>query len=106
VFAPTDAANTAIDKIAAIHAGVEAARKASIPDWAYRDVLYMLIYYSIVSFELLERKMTEAEKEEVFDVFYRVGARMGLSSLPGNYRDWLDSREYHLQNDKTCGSSV
>jgi hypothetical protein len=99
VFAPADAANAAIDKITAIHGGVEAARNARIPDWAYRDVLYMLIYYSIVSFELLERKMTEAEKEEVFDVFYRVGARMGLPSLPDHYPDWLISREYHLQND-------
>lgn len=99
VFSPTEAANTAIDKITAIHGGIENARNAKIPDWAYRDVLYMLIYYSIVSFELLERKMSVAEKEEVFDVFHRVGLRMGLASLPGNYNDWLLSREHHLQND-------
>jgi uncharacterized protein (DUF2236 family) len=99
VFAPADAANAAIDKIAAIHSGVEAARQAKIPDWAYRDVLYMLIHYSIASFELLERKMTIAEKEEVYDVFYRVGKRMELVSLPTNYEDWLVSRRYHLQHD-------
>lgn len=99
VFATTEGANAAIDKIAAIHSGVEAARNARIPDWAYRDVLYMLIYYSIVSFELLDRKMTDAEKQEVYDVFYRVGLRMGLSSLPGNYQDWLPSRRHHLEND-------
>lgn len=99
VFAPADAANKSIDKITAIHGGVEAARNAKIPDWAYRDVLYMLIYYSIVSYELLERKMTDEEKQEVYDVFYRVGLRMGLSSLPGNYADWLPSRQYHLEND-------
>jgi hypothetical protein len=99
VFAPTHGANAAIDKITAIHGGVEAARNAKIPDWAYRDVLYMLIYYSIVSFELLERRMTAEEKQEVYDVFYRVGLRMGLPSLPANYNEWLPSREYHLQND-------
>jgi hypothetical protein len=99
VFAPANAANAAIDKITAIHGGVEAARNAKIPDWAYRDVLYMLIYYSIVSFELLERKMTAAEKQEVYDVFYRVGVRMGLADLPADYDQWLPSREYHLQND-------
>jgi uncharacterized protein (DUF2236 family) len=99
VFAPTDAANAAIDKITAIHGNIEAARQAKIPDWAYRDVLYMLIFYSIVSFELLERKMTDAEKQEVYDVFYRVGLRMGLASLPETYEDWLPSREHHLQND-------
>jgi hypothetical protein len=99
VFSGTADANAAIDKITAIHSHVEKERKASIPDWAYRDVLYMLIYYSIASFELLERKITEAEKEEVYDVFYRVGVRMGLTLLPANYTEWLISREVHLQND-------
>ena len=33
---------------------VENSRGAKIPDWAYRDVLYMLIHYSVVSYELLE----------------------------------------------------
>ncbi|MEO8172687.1 MAG: oxygenase MpaB family protein [Sediminibacterium sp.] len=99
VFADTTNANAAIDKITAIHSHVEKERKSTIPDWAYRDVLYMLIYYSIASFELLERKMTEAEKEEVYDVFYRVGARMGLTLLPADYSDWLISRETHLNND-------
>jgi hypothetical protein len=99
VFSGTADANAAIDKITAIHSHVEKERKATIPDWAYRDVLYMLIYYSIVSFELLERKMREEEKEEVYDVFYRVGARMGLTLLPPTYTEWLVSRETHLQND-------
>ncbi|MDB5211848.1 MAG: hypothetical protein JWQ30_2675 [Sediminibacterium sp.] len=99
VFSPLDAANAAIDRITSIHSAVEKNRQATIPDWAYRDVLYMLIYYSITSFELLERKMTREEKEEVYDVFYRVGFRMGLTLLPANYTDWLVSREEHLQND-------
>ncbi|MES2332745.1 MAG: oxygenase MpaB family protein [Bacteroidota bacterium] len=99
VFSPFDAANAAIDRITSIHSAVEKNRQATIPDWAYRDVLYMLIYYSIASFELLERKMTQKEKEEVYDVFYRVGSRMGLTLLPANYTNWLVSREQHLQND-------
>lgn len=99
VFSPEAIANASIDKIAAIHNGVETERGAKIPDWAYRDVLYMLIDYSIRSFELLDRKMTTAEKQETYDVFFRVGTRMGLVSLPGNYGDWLHSRQYHLEND-------
>ncbi|HWJ28405.1 MAG TPA: hypothetical protein VNS32_17800, partial [Flavisolibacter sp.] len=71
----------------------------TIPDWAYRDVLFMLIHYSIASFELLERKLSLEEKEEVFDVFYRVGAGMGLKDLPLTYKEWLLARESHLQND-------
>src|SRR3982750_3132467 len=69
VFARTESALKAIDKITAIHQAVEANRGARIPDWAYRDVLFMLIHYSIASFELLERKLTPGEHAELFDVF-------------------------------------
>ena len=99
VFSEMEAANAAIDKIAAIHTAVEQSRGSQIPDWAYRDVLFMLIHYSISSFQLLERKLTDDEKEEVFNVFYRVGIRMGLKELPTNYKAWLDSHQQHLQND-------
>src|SRR6185369_3111766 len=54
VFADEDNAMKAIDQITAIHKQVEGKRGAKIPDWAYRDVLFMLIDYSIRSFELLE----------------------------------------------------
>src|ERR1700734_2359040 len=73
IFSDEDAALQAIDKITAIHAAIEKSRGAQIPDWAYRDVLFLLIDYTIRSFELLDRKLTDAEKAEVFDVFYRVG---------------------------------
>ncbi len=99
VFSETNAANAAIDKIAAIHAAVENSRGSQIPDWAYRDVLFMLIHYSQAAFELLERKMTAAEKEELFDVFNRVGLRMGLKSLPTSYTQWEIMRMEHLKND-------
>jgi hypothetical protein len=59
----------------------------------------MLIHYSIAAYELLEAKLTEAEKEEVYNVFYRVGVRMGLKELPTNYREWLPVREAHLMAD-------
>jgi hypothetical protein len=99
IFSEKEEANKAIDKITSIHSGVEKSRGASIPDWAYRDVLFMLIHYSIASFELLQRGLTEEEKEEVYNVFYRVGNRMGLKELPHNYNAWLSVREEHMQND-------
>lgn len=99
VFSENEAALNAIDKITAIHTAVEEQRGAKIPDWAYRDVLFMLIHYSISSFELLERKLSEAEKEEVFYVFYRVGQRMGLKGLPENYHQWLQMRAGHLNHN-------
>ncbi|UOQ74234.1 oxygenase MpaB family protein [Hymenobacter cellulosilyticus] len=99
VFAERAAAEQAIDTIAAIHGAVEAKRGAAIPDWAYRDVLYMLIDYSIRSFELLERPLTAAEREEVFDVFARVGRRMGLVEVPDSHAQWLVARHEHLAQD-------
>jgi uncharacterized protein (DUF2236 family) len=99
VFSEKEAALKTIDKIAAIHALVEENRGMQIPDWAYRDVLFMLIHYSLASFELLERKMTDSEKEDLFDVFNRVGLRMGLKELPTNYNEWTIMRNEHLHAD-------
>ncbi len=99
VFSNTEDAYKAIDRITAIHSGVEKSRQAVIPDWAYRDVLFMLIHYSIASFEVLERKLNPGEKEEVFNVFFRVGNRMKLKELPVNYDQWTAHRTSHLQND-------
>lgn len=99
VFSEKDRAHAVIDQMRSIHSAVENARKATIPDWAYRDVLYMLIHYSIASFELLERKLSDSEKQEVYEVFYRVGSRMGLRELPPDYQTWLPSRDQHLKQD-------
>lgn len=99
VFSEQQAAFQTIDKIGAIHAGVEKDRRANIPEWAYRDVLFMLIDYSIRSYELLERKLSGAEKEEVFHVFHRLGIRMGINGLPGNFQEWMVMRENHLEQN-------
>lgn len=99
IFSDFNTAHKAIDTITSIHKAVEGQRKAAIPDWAYRDVLYMLIHYSLSAYELLERKLTAGEKEEVFHVFYKVGERMHLKSLPDNYSDWQKDYSRHLQND-------
>ena len=99
IFSELDDANRAIDQISAIHKTVEQNRQAQIPDWAYRDVLFMLIYYSVTSFEVLYRKLTEEEKAEIFDAFYRLGVRMGLRDLPANYNEWVTVHQQHLQND-------
>ncbi len=99
LFAEYDQALIAIDKITSIHQAVEQKRAAQIPDWAYRDVLFMLIDYSIRSFELLERKLTRQEKEEVFDVFYRVGVRMGITGLPTDFDGWQQMRNEHIQEN-------
>jgi len=99
VFSPMEEAHKAIDTLRQIHGAVEQNRGASIPDWAYRDVLFMLIHYSIASYELLEKKLSHEEKEEVYNVFYRLGARMGLKELPPDYTSWLPVRQAHMMQD-------
>jgi hypothetical protein len=102
VFAPKEKAEATIDRITMIHSSVERARGDVIPGWAYRDVLFMLIHYSIASFELLERKMDPVEKEELYNVFFRIGDRMHLEGLPPTYAAWLPVREAHMHEDLQC----
>jgi hypothetical protein len=96
VFSEKQDALRAIDAMTAIHEQVETKRGATIPDWAYRDVLFMLIDYSIRSFEVLERKMSRAEKYEVFQTFNMVGNRMRLNGLPETLPEFEAMRQTHL----------
>ncbi len=99
VFAERQPAHNAIDTIVGIHSGVEEKRGARIPDAAYRDVLFMLIDYTIRSYELLERQLSYSEKQEVFSVFYRMGHRMEIGGLPESFEQWEKQREEHLQQN-------
>lgn len=99
VFACEAKARKTIDAMATIHGAVENERGARIPDWAYRDVLFMLIDYSIRAYELLERKLSPDEKQEVVDVFCRLGTQMGVEKLPASYDLWLLMRDGHLKQN-------
>lgn len=103
IFMPWAEATRAIGGMNAAHKGIEEKRGRSIPQWAYRDVLYMLIDYSVTAYEVLERPLTTPEKEEVYDVFRRVGEGMTIQDLPGTYREWLPDRARHLQNNLAKG---
>lgn len=104
IFSEKEAALQAIDRITAIHKGVEASRGARIPDDAYLDVLFMLIDYSVRASELLEHKLLDLEKEEIFEVFRRVGKRMGLAGLPATYPHYTQLRQQHLENNLHQGN--
>jgi hypothetical protein len=99
IFSTTEEAHKAIDKMRDIHSSVEKSRGTAIPDEAYRDVLFMLIHYSIAAHEALERRLTKEEKQEVLDVFRRVGERMGIPDLPQTYDEWLEAYDRHNQQN-------
>lgn len=99
VFVDEATARRTLDRIHSIHKSVEEERGARIPDWAFRDVLYMLIDYSERAHSLLRRPLTEAERRELFDVFRRVGEGLRIPELPASYAEWRDDRRRHLERD-------
>ena len=99
VFSEKQAAIRSIEKINAIHSSVEATRAEKIPDWAYRDVLFMLIDYSVRAYELLQSPLKMSEKNEVLEVFTNVGTGMNLKDLPEDFESFRKMRISHLQQD-------
>lgn len=93
------AAERTLEQIRAAHAGVERAREARIPAWAYRDVLYLLVDYSERAFRTLYRPLTGAEQRDLWQLFRRVGGGLDIPDLPDSYADWRADRERHLQRD-------
>lgn len=106
VFADTQTATRALDRIRAVHQAVERQRGQNIPDWAHRDVLYMLIDYSERAHETLARPLNAEEQRELYDVFRRVGVGLGIPDLPETYAEWKEDRERHLRRDLVRGEGT
>ena len=101
VFVDEDKAHRTLDRINAQHAAVEHKRGATIPDWAYRDVLYMLIDYSVRAYELLNRPLSQSQKTDLFEVFRRIGEALNIPELPTTYDEWQVDRKRHIVRDLT-----
>jgi uncharacterized protein (DUF2236 family) len=99
VFADELTAAGTFDRIRAVHLAIERQRGQPIPDWAHRDVLYMLIDYSERAHELLARPLSADEQRELYDVFYRVGTGLQIPGLPPSHTRWRTDRECHLRQD-------
>jgi len=106
VFADELTATRTLDGIRAAHEAVERQRGQPIPDWAHRDVLYMLIDYSERAHELLARRLTADEQSELYDVFFRVGTGLRIPDLPPTYARWRADREVHLRRDLLHGEGT
>jgi uncharacterized protein (DUF2236 family) len=106
VFADAPTAARTLARIRAVHRAVEHRRGQRIPDWAHRDVLYMLIDYSERAHETLARPLTADEQRELYDVFRRVGEGLGIPGLPRTYAGWRADRERHLHRDLLRGDAT
>ena len=80
VFVDEETAQRTLNRINAQHNSVERQRGQAIPDWAYRDVLYMLIDYSERAYRLLNRPLSSAEQKDLYTNFRRVGEGLGIQS--------------------------
>ncbi len=99
VFVDEHAARRTLNRINAQHNMVEKERGYSIPDWAYRDVLYMLIDYSQRAYEILNKSLTRSEETDLFELFQRVGEGLHIPELPNTYSEWQLDRQRHLLRD-------
>ena len=99
IFEEKAKAEKTLQNMKNIHVDVENNRGFRIPNWAYQDVLYMLIHHSISSFELLHRTLTLSEKREIFQVFHEVGIRMGITDLPKKFENWEVKRKENLHEN-------
>jgi len=99
VFGDEEKARRTLDRINAQHAAVEHDRGQTIPDWAYRDVLYMLVDYSLRAYVLLYGPLSQRQKSELFEVFLRIGEGLHISELPRTYEEWKLDRQAHLVRD-------
>jgi uncharacterized protein (DUF2236 family) len=106
VFADAATAARTLARIRAVHQAVERERGQQIPDWAHRDVLYMLIDYSERAHETFARPLTADEQDELYDVFYRVGTGLSIPDLPRTYTAWRADRELHLRRDLVHGEGT
>jgi uncharacterized protein (DUF2236 family) len=99
VFVDEETARHTLKRINASHKSVQKDRGATIPDWAYRDVLYMLVDYSERAYALLYRRLLPSERNDLYNVFLRIGEGLCIPELPRAYDEWQIDRKKHMVSD-------
>jgi len=59
----------------------------------------MLIDYSERAYALLYGLLTQTQRDDLFEVFLRIGEGLHIRELPGSYTDWQLDRRRHLLRD-------
>ena len=99
VFVDEEKARRTLDRINKTHAAVEYQRGQTIPEWAFRDVLYMLIDYTERAYTLFYRPLSQSQRTDLFEVFLRIGEALHVAELPKTYDEWKLDRHRHLVRD-------
>jgi uncharacterized protein (DUF2236 family) len=88
-----------IENINRIHGFVEEKRGYKIPQWAYKDVLFILIHYGELAHEIIFGPLTQAERVSYFEACLSIGNAMHLADLPQTYDAYVQQRHRHLLQD-------
>ncbi|ATB33199.1 oxygenase MpaB family protein [Melittangium boletus] len=92
-FGSEQKSNAKLAQINAIHKAVERKRGQTMPDWAHRDVLYLVLDYSERAFTLVHRPLTAEEQEGCYQYTRRIGEGLGMQGLPTSYPEWRRHRD-------------
>ena len=98
-FGAPNRATTTKEEINRIHQHLEAARGQEIPQWAYRDVLFILIDYGERAHEVVYGPMSEEERICHLEAVLALGRAMELSDLPTTYAVYKAQRHRQLLED-------
>ncbi len=96
--APEQAAKT-MQAINKIHHRVEEDRGYLIPQWAYRDVLFIILDYGERAHEIVFGPLTAADRQAYFEAVLAVGQAMHLEDLPLTYAAYQAQRHQQLLDD-------
>ncbi|MDP9427250.1 MAG: DUF2236 domain-containing protein [Actinomycetota bacterium] len=98
-FGDPEEAEAAIAVINRAHRDVEGARGREIPEWAYRDVLFMLVDYAERAHEVVFGPMSDDEKAACLEDALAVGRAMSIAGLPETRDEYRDQRGRQLAED-------
>lgn len=98
-FRPPAQALATVATINHIHQQVETTRGESIPDWAYRDVLFLLIDYGERAHAIVYGPMSAVERQAHFAAILALGQAMHLPGLPTSYVGYREQRHQQLVED-------
>jgi uncharacterized protein (DUF2236 family) len=99
VFGDEATIAAAVDSVNRAHAAVERSRAARIPQWAYRDVLFMLIDYAERAHTVVFGPMTDAERQFFFEGSLAIARGLHIRDLPQDYPAYQAQRRAHLRED-------
>lgn len=98
-FGTPSQADATIASITRIHRHVEDQRGMPIPEWAYRDVLFLLIDYGERAHTIIYGPMSSDERLAHFEAILALGQAMELRDLPATYAAYQAQRHQQLLED-------